>query len=138
MNLIMSPKIVLTANGVWMLTHTILFYFGSELMVSEMSDLNEKGIITTIANAKGMGLFALVPGIIFIFCRNIENFSAKRLLVGAGIGYSILTFFVIQAEFTIVQDHPDLATPPPAIVTLVLLSFLMLFVGFKKDTNSSP
>ena len=85
MYLIMSPKIVLTANGVWMLTHTILFYFGSALMVSEMSDLNEKGIITTIANAKSMGLFALVLGIIFIFCLDIVIFSAKRLLVGAGI-----------------------------------------------------
>ena len=55
------------------------------MMVSEMSDLNEKGIITTIANAKGMGLFALVLGIIFIFCLDIVIFSAKRLLVGAGI-----------------------------------------------------
>ena len=56
-----------------------------------------------------------------VFMTDIENFSAKRLLVGAGIGYSILTFFVIQAEFTIVQDHPDLATPTPAIVIWVLL-----------------
>ena len=103
-----------------------------------MSDLNEKGIITTIANAKRRSLFALVLGIIFIFCSNIKFFSVKRLLIGAGIGYAILTFFVIQAEFTIVQNHPDLATPPPAIVIWVLLSFWMLFVGFKKDTNSSP
>ena len=50
-----------------MLTHTILFYFGSEMKVSEISELNEKGIITSIANTKGMGLFALVFGIIFTY-----------------------------------------------------------------------
>ena len=122
----------------WMLTHTILFYFGSEMMVSEMSDLNDKCIVTTIANVKGMDLFALVLGIIFIFVATSKFFLVKKLLVGAGIGYTILTFFIIQAEFTIVQDHPDLATPPPAIVIWVLLSFWMLFVGFKNDTNSSP
>ena len=137
MNLIKSPKIVLTANAAWMLTHTKLFYFSSAMVVCEMSDLNEKSIITTIANTKGMGLFALVFGINFIFCCNIEIFSAKRLLVGAGIGYAILTFFVIQAEFTIVQDHPDLVTPSPAILFWALLSFWMFFVGFKKDSNSS-
>ena len=80
MNLIISPKIVLTANAVWMLTHTILFYFGSEMMVSEMSDLNEKGIITTIANAKGMGLFALVLGI-FFFVATSKYFQQKGSLL---------------------------------------------------------
>ena len=87
----MTPKIVLTTTGIMMLLHGLLFFFGAEDMARMgVPDISEKALRVGIGLVEIVAIVSVFLGIVLIFSRDIENSSAKKVLIGTGIGYLFL------------------------------------------------
>ena len=131
---VFNPRFVFTVISGWMLFHTVLFYFGAETLVSEISGLNEKGIISVKSLMEMLGGFSLFVSIVLFSCRDIEISNAKKVLTGAGFGFLCLDALMIQNELSVAVKNPGLGTPLPAIFIWGLLTVWMLYVGLKRDS----
>jgi len=132
---VFNPRFVFTVISGWMLFHTVLFYFGAETLVSEISGLNEKGIISVKSFIEMLGGFSLFVSIVLFSCRDIEISNAKKVLAGAGFGFLCLDALMIQNELSVAVNNPGLGTPLPAIIIWVLLTVWMLYVGLKREST---
>jgi len=130
-----NPRFVFTVISGWMLFHTILFYFGAGTLVSEISGLNEKGIISVKSLMEMLGGFSLFVSIVLFFCRDIEISNAKKVLTGSGFGFLCLDAIMIHNEFSVAVNNPGLGTPLPAIIIWVLLTVWLLYVGLKREST---
>ena len=127
MNLIMKPKIVLTVIAVLNALHGILWIFF--LPLPEMS---EEAILIGSTYGKIVGCFNLVIFSILFFSRDLEASSAKRILVGGGVGFLFLNALTINNGIIKAEELGELATPLPIIVVWALVTVWMLSAGLRK------
>ena len=127
MNFIMNPKIVLTVIAVLNALHGILWIFF--LPLPEMS---EEAILIGSTYGKIVGCFNLVIFSILFFSRDLETSSAKRILVGGGVGFLFLNALTINNGIIKAEELGELATPLPIIVVWVLVTVWMLSAGLRK------
>ena len=127
MNFIMNPKIVLTLIAVLNALHGILWIFF--LPLPEMS---EEAILIGSTYGKIVGCFNLVIFSILFFSRDLETSSAKRILVGGGVGFLFLNALTINNGIIKVEELGELATPLPIIVVWALVTVWMLSAGLSK------
>ena len=127
MNLIMKPKIVLTVIAVLNALHGILWIFF--LPLPEMS---EEAILIGSTYGKIVGCFNLVIFSILFFSRDLETSSAKRILVGGGVGFLFLNALTINNGIIKAEELGELATPLPIIVVWALVTVWMLSAGLRK------
>ena len=127
MNLIMNPKIVLTVIAVLNALHGILWIFF--LPLPEMS---EEAILIGSTYGKIVGCFNLVIFSILFFSRDLETSSAKRILVGGGVGFLFLNALTINNGIIKAEELGELATPLPIIVVWALVTVWMLSAGLSK------
>ena len=127
MNFIMNPKIVLTVIAVLNALHGILWIFF--LPLPEMS---EEAILIGSTYGKIVGCFNLVIFSILFFSRDLETSSAKRILVGGGVGFLLLNALTINNGIIKAEELGELATPLPIIVVWALVTVWMLSAGFRK------
>ena len=130
MNLIMKPKIVLTVIAVLNALHGILWIFF--LPLPEMS---EEAILIGSTYGKIVGCFNLVIFSILFFSRDLETSSAKRILVGGGVGFLFLNALTINNGIIKAEELGELATPLPIIVVWALVTVWMLSAGLRKDQS---
>ena len=130
MNFIMNPKIVLTVIAVLNALHGILWIFF--LPLPEMS---EEAILIGSTYAKIVGCFNLVIFSILFFSRDLETSSAKRILVGGGVGFLFLNALTINNGIIKAEELGELATPLPIIVVWALVTVWMLSAGLRKDQS---
>ena len=130
MNLIMNPKIVLTVIAVLNALHGILWIFF--LPLPEMS---EEAILIGSTYGKIVGCFNLVIFSILFFSRDLETSSAKRILVGGGVGFLFLNALTINNGIIKAEELGELATPLPIIVVWALVTVWMLSAGLRKDES---
>ena len=128
MNFIMNPKIVLTVIAVLNALHGILWIFF--LPLPEMS---EEAILIGSTYGKIVGCFNLVIFSILFFSRDLETSSAKRILVGGGVGFLFLNALTINNGIIKAEELGELATPLPIIVVWALVTVWMLSAGLRKD-----
>ena len=127
MNFIMNPKIVLTVFAVLNALHGILWIFF--LPLPEMS---EEAILIGSTYGKIVGCFNLVIFSILFFSRDLETSSAKRILVGGGVGFLFLNALTINHGIIKAEELGELATPLPIIVVWALVTVWMLSAGLRK------
>ncbi len=127
MNFIMNPKIVLTVIAVLNALHGILWIFF--LPLPEMS---EEAILIGSTYGKIVGCFNLVIFSILFFSRDLETSSAKRILVGGGVGFLFLNALTINNGIIKAEELGELATPLPIIVVWALVTVWMLSAGLSK------
>ena len=127
MNFIMNPKIVLTVIAVLNALHGILWIFF--LPLPEMS---EEAILIGSTYGKIVGCFNLVIFSILFFSRDLEASSAKRILVGGGVGFLFLNALTINNGIIKAEELGELATPLPIIVVWALVTVWMLSAGLSK------
>ena len=127
MNFIMNPKIVLTVIAVLNALHGILWIFF--LPLPEMS---EEAILIGSTYGKIVGCFNLVIFSILFFSRDLETSSAKRILVGGGVGFLFLNALTINNGIIKAEELGELATPLPIIVVWALVTIWMLSAGLRK------
>ena len=127
MNFIMNPKIVLTVIAVLNALHGILWIFF--LPLPEMS---EEAILIGSTYGKIVGCFNLVIFSILFFSRDLETSSAKRILVGGGVGFLFLNALTINNGIIKAEELGELATPLPIIVVWALVTVWMLSAGLRK------
>ena len=127
MNFIMNPKIVLTVIAVLNALHGILWIFF--LPLPEMS---EEAILIGSTYGKIVGCFNLVIFSILFFSRDLETSSAKRILVGGGVGFLFLNALTINHGIIKAEELGELATPLPIIVVWALVTVWMLSAGLRK------
>lgn len=127
MNFIMNPKIVLTVIAVLNALHGILWIFF--LPLPEMS---EEAILIGSTYGKIVGCFNLVIFSILFFSRDLEASSAKRILVGGGVGFLFLNALTINNGIIKAEELGELATPLPIIVVWALVTVWMLSAGLRK------
>ena len=127
MNFIMNPKIVLTVIAVLNALHGILWIFF--LPLPEMS---EEAILIGSTYGKIVGCFNLVIFLILFFSRDLEASSAKRILVGGGVGFLFLNALTINNGIIKAEELGELATPLPIIVVWALVTVWMLSAGLRK------
>ena len=130
MNFIMNPKIVLTVIAVLNALHGILWIFF--LPLPEMS---EEAILIGSTYGKIVGCFNLVIFSILFFSRDLDASSAKRILVGGGVGFLFLNALTINNGFIKAEELGELATPLPIIVVWALVTVWMLSAGLRKDQS---
>ena len=130
MNFIMNPKIVLTVIAVLNALHGILWIFF--LPLPEMS---EEAILIGSTYGKIVGCFNLVIFSILFFSRDLEASSAKRILVGGGVGFLFLNALTINHGIIKAEELGELATPLPIIVVWALVTVWMLSAGLRKDQS---
>ena len=130
MNFIMNPKIVLTVIAVLNALHGILWIFF--LPLPEMS---EEAILIGSNYGKIVGCFNLVIFSILFFSRDLETSSAKRILVGGGVGFLFLNALTINNGIIKAEELGELATPLPIIVVWALVTVWMLTAGLRKDRS---
>ena len=130
MNFIMNPKIVLTVIAVLNALHGILWIFF--LPLPEMS---EEAILIGSTYGKIVGCFNLFIFSILFFSRDLETSSAKRILVGGGVGFLFLNALTINNGIIKAEELGELATPLPIIVVWALVTVWMLSAGLKKDQS---
>ena len=130
MNFIMNPKIVLTVFAVLNALHGILWIFF--LPLPEMS---EEAILIGSTYGKIVGCFNLVIFSILFFSRDLEASSAKRILVGGGVGFLFLNALTINHGIIKAEELGELATPLPIIVVWALVTVWMLSAGLRKDQS---
>ena len=130
MNFIMNPKIVLTVIAVLNALHGILWIFF--LPLPEMS---EEAILIGSTYGKIVGCFNLVIFSILFFSRDMETSSAKRILVGGGVGFLFLNALTINNGIIKAEELGELATPLPIIVVWALVTVWMLSAGLMKDQS---
>ena len=130
MNFIMNPKIVLTLIAVLNALHGILWIFF--LPLPEMS---EEAILIGSTYGKIVGCFNLVIFSILFFSRDLETSSAKRILVGGGVGFLFLNALTINNGIIKAEELGELATPLPIIVVWALVTVWMLSAGLRKDQS---
>ena len=130
MNFIMNPKIVLTVIAVLNALHGILWIFF--LPLPEMS---EEAILIGSTYGKIVGCFNLVIFSILFFSRDLETSSAKRILVGGGVGFLFLNALTINHGIIKAEELGELATPLPIIVVWALVTVWMLSAGLRKDQS---
>ena len=130
MNFIMNPKIVLTVIAVLNALHGILWIFF--LPLPEMS---EEAILIGSTYGKIVGCFNLVIFSILFFSRDLETSSAKRILVGGGVGFLFLNALTINNGIIKAEELGELATPLPIIVVWALVTVWMLSAGLRKDES---
>ena len=128
MNLIMNPKIVLTVIAVLNALHGILWIFF--LPLPEMS---EEAILIGSTYGKIVGCFNLVIFSILFFSRDLEDSSAKRILVGGGVGFLFLNALTINNGIIKAEELGELATPLPVIIVWALITIWMLSAGLRKE-----
>ena len=127
MNFIMNPKIVLTVIAVLNALHGILWIFF--LPLPEMS---EEAILIGSTYGKIVGCFNLVIFSILFFSRDLDASSAKRILVGGGVGFLFLNALTINHGIIKAEELGELATPLPIIVVWALVTVWMLSAGLRK------
>ena len=128
----MTSKIVLTTTGIIMLLHGLLFFFGAEDMArTGVPDISEKALRVGIGLAEIVAIVSVFLGIVLIFSRDIEISSAKKVLIGTGIGYLFLIAGVIKHVIDF-QDIPEQAPPIPMLVIIVLLAVWSFYVSLIK------
>ena len=127
MNFIMNPKIVLTVIAVLNALHGILWIFF--LPLPEMS---EEAILIGSTYGKIVGCFNLVIFSILFFSRDLDASSAKRILVGGGVGFLFLNALTINHGIIKAEELGELATPLPIIVVWALVTVWMLSAGLSK------
>ena len=127
MNFIKNPKIVLTLIAVLNALHGILWIFF--LPLPEMS---EEAILIGSTYGKIVGCFNLVIFSILFFSRDLEASSAKRILVGGGVGFLFLNALTINNGIIKAEELGELATPLPIIVVWALVTVWMLSAGLRK------
>ena len=127
MNFIMNPKIVLTVIAVLNALHGILWIFF--LPLPEMS---AEAILIGSTYGKIVGCFNLVIFSILFFSRDLETSSAKRILVGGGVGFLFLNALTINNGIIKAEELGELATPLPIIVVWALVTVWMLSAGLRK------
>ena len=130
MNFIMNPKIVLTVIAVLNALHGILWIFF--LPLPEMS---EEAILIGSTYGKIVGCFNLVIFSILFFSRDLDASSAKRILVGGGVGFLFLNALTINNGIIKAEELGELATPLPIIVVWALVTVWMLSAGLRKDQS---
>ncbi len=130
MNFIMNPKIVLTVIAVLNALHGILWIFF--LPLPEMS---EEAILIGSTYGKIVGCFNLVIFSILFLSRDLETSSAKRILVGGGVGFLFLNALTINNGIIKAEELGELATPLPIIVVWALVTVWMLTAGLRKDRS---
>ena len=130
MNFIMNPKIVLTVIAVLNALHGILWIFF--LPLPEMS---EEAILIGSTYGKIVGCFNLVIFSILFFSRDLETSSAKRILVGGGVGFLFLNALTINNGIIKAEELGELATPLPIIVVWALVTVWMLSAGLSKGQS---
>ena len=127
MNFIMNPKIVFSVIAVLNALHGILWIFF--LPLPEMS---EEAILIGSTYGKIVGCFNLVIFSILFFSRDLETSSAKRILVGGGVGFLFLNALTINNGIIKAEELGELATPLPIIVVWALVTVWMLSAGLRK------
>ena len=127
MNFIMNPKIVLTVIAVLNALHGILWIFFLPL-----PEMREEAILIGSTYGKIVVYFNLVIFSILFFSRDLEASSAKRILVGGGVGFLFLNALTINNGIIKAEELGELATPLPIIVVWALVTVWMLSAGLRK------
>ena len=130
MKLIMNPRIVLTVVAVLNALHGILWIF-----FLPMPEMGEEALLIGSTYGKIVGSFNLVIFSILFFCRDLEIQSAKRILVGGGIGFLFINALTINHGIIIADELGELAPPPPVIIVFALVTIWMLVAGLRKDQS---
>ena len=108
MKLIMNPRIVLTVVAVLNALHGILWIF-----FLPMPEMGEEAILIGSTYGKIVGSFNLVIFAILFFSRDLEIQSAKRILLGGGIGFLFINALTINHGIIKAEELGELATPLP-------------------------
>ena len=67
--------------------------------------------------------------------RDLDASSAKRILVGGGVGFLFLNALTINNGIIKAEELGELATPLPIIVVWALVTVWMLTAGLRKDQS---
>ena len=130
MNFMMKPKIVLTVIAVLIALHGILWIF-----FLPMPEMGEEAILIGSTYGKIVGSFNLVIFAILFYSRDLEIQSAKRILVGGGIGFLFINALTINHGIIMTEELGELSTPLPIIVVWALVTTWMLVAGLRKDQS---
>ena len=128
MNFILKPKFVLTVIAVLNALHGILWIFFLPL-----PEMGEEAILIGSTYGKIVGSFNLVIFSILFFSRDLEIQSAKRILIGGGIGFLFINALTINHGIIMAEELGELSTPLPIIVVWALVTTWMLVAGLRKD-----
>jgi len=113
MKFILSPKVLLVANILFMIFHVVMF-------VTEGSNLP--------------WIWAAL-GIVSIVALTMETNAAKKIVLGNGLGYLVMTGAFLYYRFfdnAVAYGNRDLP-PDGGLVLWGVLTVWMLVEGFKKD-----
>ena len=121
MKLIMNPKFVLTIVAVLNALHGILWIF-----FLPMPEMGEEAILVGLTYGKIVGSFNLVIFAILFFSRDLEIQSAKRILLGGGIGFLFINALTINHGIIKAEELGELTTPLPIIFVWGLVTTRML------------
>ena len=130
MKLIMNPRIVLTVVAVLNALHGILWIF-----FLPMPEMGEEALLIGSTYGNIVGSFNLVIFAILFFSRDLEIQSAKKILVGGGIGFLFINALTINHGVIKADELGELATPIPIIVVWALVTVWMLSAGLRKDQS---
>ena len=100
-----------------------------------MPEMGEEAILIGSTYGKIVGSFNLVIFAILFFSRDLEIQSAKRILLGGGIGFLFINALTINHGIIKAEELGELATPLPIIVVWSLVTVWMLSAGLKKDES---
>ena len=130
MNFMMKPKIVLTVIAVLNAIHGIMWIF-----FLPMPEMGEEALLIGSTYGKIVGSFNLVIFAILFYSRDLEIQSAKRILVGGGIGFLFINALTINHGIIMTEELGELSTPLPIIVVWALVTTWMLVAGLRKDQS---
>ena len=94
--------------------------------------MSEEAILIGSTYGKIVGCFNLVIFSILFFSRDLDASSAKRILVGGGVGFLFLNALTINNGIIKAEELGELATPLPIIVVWALVTVWMLSAGLRK------
>ena len=132
----MTPRIVLTVVGLFVLLHGALIYLmAADFAILGLPEMKGNNLLATIAMHEAVGFFSFFLGAVLLAARNLEISAAKSVLKGASIGLCILCAGATSHVFSL-QDIPEQQPPLPIVVIFALLAVWSSYVSLKKDGST--
>ena len=130
----MTPKIVLTATGIFQVIFAIGIFFGAGGLASDgIPEISEQALWLGSTFVEVMSAMSLGTGIILLLSRDIEISGAKKVLMGAGISFLIIIAVMI---FHLIEnaDMQGGKPPIPMMIVFSVLAARSLYVAIKEDS----
>ena len=131
----MTPKIVLTATGIFQVIFAIGSFFGAGGLASDgIPEISEQALWLGSTFVEVMAAMSLGTGIILLLSRDIEISGAKKVLMGAGISFliviSVMIFHLIKNA-----DMQGGKPPIPLMIVFSVLAVWSLYVAIKEVSS---